>query len=216
MVDIYNSILVPNWDRIIPTIFALITFYIQWKKDAGIIIIALYAFEVLSITTGSEYILISTITDSPIAVHNVFDRVMLAIAAIIMFLTIFNHISRGTWIGDQTNRALNKFLGTKHKPITYSLINQLDNIRSAKDSIKIEDKNQISDARDIFIENATYIMVRLDQSPYYTQIQNIYNLCEQNFDDLCNSQQITDEQINKIRGSISKFIGIGTAIEKTD
>lgn len=214
MVDIYNAFLVPNWDRIIPTIFALITVYIQWKKDVGIIIVALYAFEVLSIATGSEYILISAITDSPIKVSSPFDRIILVISAIIMFLTIFSHISRDTWIGDQTNRMLNKFLGTKHKLILYSFIDQLENIRLAKDNIKVGDKNQISNTRDIFIENATYIMTSLDQTPYVAQIQNIFDICEKNFDDLCNSQHVTEEQKVKIRGSISKFIGIITAIEK--
>ncbi len=212
MIDIYDTFLVPNWDRIIPTIFALITVYIQWKKDVGIIIIALYAFEVLSIATGSEYILISAITDSPIKVSSPFDRIMLVISAIIMFLTIFSHVSRDTWTGNQTNRILNKFLGAKHKPILCSFIDQLENIRLAKDNIKIGDKNQIS--RDIFLENATYIMTSLDQTSYIAQIQNIYELCEKNFDDLCNSQHTTEEQIAKIRGSMSKFIGIVSAIEK--
>jgi len=217
--SIYSFIYHPNFYYFISSIFAFFVFNSQWKRgNRHIMSVIIPCFETFSITTATQYILMAVfITGSLPESLTFLDNIILALGAILGFLTIFAHESKDTWIGDRANNILNKYFLNKQiightmddhiSPFT----EYLGQIKLARNYIKNGDKDQIVDARNIFLENSKTILVLFDDS---TQIQEIYNCCKNDFGDILNTETVDNKSRLKLSGSLSEFIGTVNGILK--
>lgn len=201
-----------NLYYIFPFIFACVVFYVQSKKGNTNFIILLFSCSgIFSITTSFEYILIFLFTESlPESIAS-FDKIILGFGTLIVLLVIFRHTTEGTWIGNWTDNILNKYVIPNPTPMPISpFMEPLEKLRSLRENIMTGDEHQVNNAHQVFLEIGSSIRMSLTKNcPVNSEdvpcIQTLYDSCKKNFEDLCDSQIVSDRE--KTAGSLSEFIG---------
>ncbi len=213
---IYSFIYHPNIYYIISIFFVFWVLKSQLKRGHkhGLSII-IPCVETFSITVSTQYGLIFAFTGSFPESLNFLDDIIFVYGIISGFLAIFVHESKGTRIGDYANNILDKYFSNIQniEPIP-TFEEYLEQIKLARDCILNGDKNQIIKSRNMFVENGRTILVLLSNNENLTQIENVYNHCKNDFEDILNTDNIDDKAVIKISGSISDFIGYLNGILK--
>lgn len=203
-----------NLYYILPFIFALIVFRVQWKKNnTNLISVGLLTFEIFSMTTSFEYFSIFLYTESLPKSIALLDKFILFVGTLIAFLIILLHTTEGSWIGNRINDILNKYLLSKPMLMSISpFAEQLIVLKSVVKDINIGDEDRITTSFNIFLENGSSIVTSLTKSEYLddnevSQIKTLFTDCKKNFETMCGCKPLDPNHRVKTAGSVSEFIG---------
>lgn len=199
---------------ILPFCLVFIVLYVQWKKgNKNFLSLLIYSFEIGSITTSVEYIFMFLLTGSLSESIALFDKIFLFMGTLIAFLVIFHHTTEGTWIGRRIDVVLNNCFFTKPELKSVSpFTRQFEKLKSLRENIITGNKHQVNNAYQVFLENASSIMMSLtknypDNCEEITFIQTLYDNCKNNFKDMFDLQVFDEKQTVKTASSVSEFIG---------
>lgn len=198
----------------LPFIFASVVLYVQLKKgNTYLMSLIISVFEIFSITTSVEYILIFIFTGSLPKSIELLDKIILFIGTSITFLFMFRHTTESTRIGNQIDIILNKYFLPKPTPTSISpFMEQLEQLKSLRENMIIGNKDQVNNAYNVFLENGTSIMMSLVKNSHInnediTQIRTLFDHCKEDFKNMCDYQIFDEKQKVKTAGSLSEFIG---------
>jgi hypothetical protein len=142
-----------------------------------------------------------------------FDKIILFMGTSIAFLVIFHHTTEGSWIGSRIDVVLYKYFLPKPELKSVSpFTRQFEKLKSLRENIITENKHQVNNAYQVFLENGSSIMMSLtknypDNCEEITYIQTLYDDCKNNFKDMCDLQVFDEKQAVKTASSVSEFIG---------
>lgn len=205
---------------ILPFILAFMVLYVQLKKgNKYILSLTFFTFEIFSITTSVEYILIFIFTESLPKSIALLDKIILILGTFIAFLVIFHHATEGTRIGYWIDNILYKYCLSPTPMSISPFIEQLQELKSARDNIMTQNKDQVNSAYQVFLENGSSIMTSITKNGLINdeeikQIEILFDNCKKDFGDMCDYQIFDLQKIVKTSGSISEFIGSVDGITK--
>lgn len=199
---------------ILPFCFVFIVLCVQWKKsNTNLWSLLFYSFEIGSITTSVEYIFMFLLTGLLPESIALIDKIFIFMGTSIAFLVIFHHTTEGTWIGSRIDVILNKYFLSKPELKSVSpFTRQFEKLKSLRENIITENKHQVNNAYQVFLENGSSIMMLLtkhypDNCEEITFIQTLYDNCKNNFKDMFDLQVFDEKQTVKTASSVSEFIG---------